>query len=336
MRVETPVLNGWVETGGRRLALTEVAAICATRPEEVLRFGGEFFLAWNGCTARDHLGIMEGAGQKGQLVCNGEMKGAILPQVPDLPLEDAIVTAVNLRSDEGITALSGGVDSALVAKLAGRECMAVGLENSHDLRQARHASDVLGLSCTYVTITEDEIAAALPVVVGTLPKKDPVNAAIALTQYFITRWAGENGYQRIITGQGADELFGGYARYMKSENLEEELARDFLALEAQARRDQGIAALHNTYLSMPYLDLRVVRAARAIPAAEKVQGNRRKVPLRKVAERHIPPDLAWYEKKAMQYGSGIWGVMRKLARKNGYKTSMQDYIDQIKRVEHGH
>jgi asparagine synthase (glutamine-hydrolysing) len=336
MQMETPVLSGWVEIGGRLLDLNEIEVICATRPEEILRFGGEFFLAWNGCTARDHLGIMEGAGPNGTLVCNGEMKGAINPDAPDLPLEDAIIAAVTLRSNEGITALSGGVDSALVAKLAGRECVAVGLESSHDLRQARHAAEVLGLSCTYVTITEDEIAAALPMVVATIPKKDPVNAAIALTQYFITRWAGENGYHRIITGQGADELFGGYARYVESENLEEELARDFVALEAQARRDQGIAALHKTYLSMPYLDLRVVRAARAIPASEKVQGNRRKVPLRKVAERHIPSDLAWYEKKAMQYGSGVWGVMRKLARKNGYKTSMQDYIDQIKRVEHGH
>ncbi|MCK9580887.1 MAG: asparagine synthase C-terminal domain-containing protein [Methanoregula sp.] len=333
--METPVLNGWVELDGRRLSENEIATICSDHPDMILRFGGEFFLAWDGCTARDHLGVMEGEGPTGTLTCNGKVRDAIIPDVPELPLEDAIITAVRLRSDEGICALSGGVDSSLVAKLAGRECMAVGLEDSHDLRQARHAAETLGLSCTYVTITEDEIAAALPVVVRTIPKKDPVNTAIAMTQYFIARFAGEHGYRRIITGQGADELFGGYARYMESENLEEELARDFLGLEAQARRDQGIAALHNTCLSMPYLDMRVVRAARVIPATEKVQGTRRKVPLRKVAERHIPPDLAWYEKKAMQYGSGIWGVMRTLARKNGYKTSVQDYIDQIIRVEHG-
>jgi asparagine synthase (glutamine-hydrolysing) len=222
-----------------------------------------------------------------------------------------------------------------VAKLAGQECVAVGLENSHDLKQAKYAAGALGLSCTYVTITEAEIETALPVVVKTIPKKDPVNTGIALTQYFIARWAGGQGYTRIITGQGADELFGGYARYSESEDLEAELARDFLGLEAQAQRDQGIAALHGTYLSMPYLDLRVVRAARAIPAHGKVQGNRRKIPLREVAERHIPQDLAWKEKKAMQYGSGVWGVLRKLARKNGYKTSLQDYIDQIIRVDHG-
>jgi len=334
--MEQPVLAGWVERDGRRLSYEEIVVICTDRPEEILRFGGEFSLAWDGCTARDHLGIMEGSGPKGALVCNGAMKGTVGPEVPDLPLEEAIITAVKLRSDEGVTALSGGVDSALVAKLAGRECVAVGLENSHDLKQARHAAEVLGLSCTFVTITEAEIEAALPIVVKTIPEKDPVNTGIALTLYFVARWAGGHGYTRILTGQGADELFGGYARYAESENLEEELARDFAGLEAQARRDQGIAALHGTCLSMPYLDLRVVRAAHAIPAHEKVQGGRRKIPLRKVAERYIPPDLAWKEKKAMQYGSGVWEALRKLARKNGYKTSLQDYIDQIIRVEHGH
>jgi asparagine synthase (glutamine-hydrolysing) len=334
--MEKPVLIGWVERDGRRLSGEEIEAICTERREEILRFGGEFFLSWNGCTARDHLGIMEGAGPKGTLACNGTKIGIVRPAVPDLPLEDAIIAAVNLRSDEGVTALSGGVDSSLVAKLAGRECVAVGLENSHDLKQARHAAGVLGLPCTFVTISESEIEAALPVVIATIPKKDPVNTGIALTQYFITRWAGVNGHTRIITGQGADELFGGYSRYSESDTLENDLARDFTGLEAQARRDQGIAALHGTYLSMPYLDLRVVRAAQQIPAREKVQGSRRKIPLREVAERHIPQDLAWYGKKAMQYGSGVWGVMRKLARKNGYKTSLQDYIDQIIRVEHGH
>jgi asparagine synthase (glutamine-hydrolysing) len=73
-----------------------------------------------------------------------------------------------------------------------------------------------------------------------------------------------------------------------------------------------------------------------IPASEKVQGKLRKVPLRKLAERHIGPELAWYEKKAMQYGSGVSKELCSLARKNGYKTSVQDYIDQISRVEHGH
>jgi asparagine synthase (glutamine-hydrolysing) len=279
---------------------------------------------------------MEGTGPKGTLICNGAEKGEIVPAAPEMSLEEAIVTSVKLRSDEGVVALSGGVDSTLVAHLAERECVAVGLAGSHDLKQARIAAESLGLACTYVTITEAEIAAALPIVITAIPKKEPVSTGIALTQYFITRWAGEHGYRRVITGQGADELFGGYTRYRETETLEEDLERDFISLESQVRRDQAVAALHGVYLSMPYMDFRVVRAARKIPATEKVQGDRRKIPLREVAERYIPEDLAWYKKKAMQYGSGIWPVLRKLARKNGYKTSMQDYIDQISRVEHGH
>jgi len=334
--MSTLKLSGWVEIDGQRLPPQEVESILDNRPEEILRFGGEFFLAGSGCRARDHFGIMPGNCPKGTLICDGEVRGRIDPVVPDLPLEEAIITAVQLRSDEGVTALSGGVDSTLIARLAGRECVVVGLEDSHDLHQARHAADVLGLSLTCVTIAPKEIESALPTVIGVIPKKDPVNTSIALTQFFITRWAGQQGCCRVITGQGADELFGGYTRYLETTTLADDLERDFTGLEQQADRDQAIAALHGTYLSMPYMDVRVVRAARAIPAEEKVQGGRRKIPLRQVAERHIPAEFAWYEKKAMQYGSGIWKVLQKLARKNGYKTSLQDYIDHIIRVEHGH
>ncbi|MCK9593623.1 MAG: asparagine synthase C-terminal domain-containing protein [Methanoregula sp.] len=329
-------LTGWVEIDGQRLRPQDVEAILADSPDKVLRFGGEFFLAGSGCRARDHFGIMPGNCPKGTLICDGVVRGSINPVVADLPLEEAIVTAVNLRKDQGVTALSGGVDSTLVATLARRECVAVGLSDSHDLKQARHAADALGLSCTYVTITPREVAAALPAVIGAIPVKDPVNTSIALTQYFIARFAGEQGYKRIITGQGADELFGGYSRYLETRNLAEDLERDFLGLEQQADRDQSVAALHGAYLSMPYMDVRVVRAARAIAACEKVQGGRRKIPLRQVAEHHIPAEFAWYEKKAMQYGTGVWKELQKLAKKNGYKASIQDYIDHISRVEHGH
>lgn len=328
--------TGWVELNGVRLSKADVETIAKAEPEKIQFFGGEFALSYDSCSARDHFGIMPGPGPKGVLVCNGQVRFSIEPDPAPCTLDEAIETAVRLRSDEGIVALSGGVDSSLVAALAQRECLAVGLSGSHDLAQARHAADLLGLTCNEVEITETEIQEAIPFVVAAIPIKDPVNVSIALTQYFVARWAGTHGYRRIITGQGADELFGGYSRYLTSKKLEEDLARDVEGLEMQAQRDQAVASLHDTYLSMPYLDIRVVRAARAIPAHEKVHDGMRKVPLREVAERHIPQELADYGKKAMQYGSGVWGVLKKIARKNGYKTSVQDYIDHIGRVEHGH
>lgn len=329
-------LSGWIELDGQRLSPAVIEEIILERPGDLLRCGGEFFLESGRCRARDHFGIIQGNCPKGTLIRGDEGWGAIVPAVPDMPLEEAIITAVRLRSDEGITALSGGVDSTLVAQLAGRECVAVGLVGSHDLRQAQHAADALGLTCTLVTITPIEIADALPAVISAIPKKDSLSTGIALTQYFIARSAAEQGYRRIITGQGADEIFGGYSRYLETTTLGADLERDFAGLEQQVARDQAVAALHGTYLSMPYVDCRVVRAARAIPPGKKVQGGHRKVPLRKVAERHIPAEFAWYEKKAMQYGSGVWKELQRLARKKGYKTSVQDYIDQIDRVDHGH
>src|SRR4030042_71342 len=207
--MSTLKLSGWVEVDGRRLTLQDVESVLDNRPHEILRVVGEFFFAGSGCRARGHFGIMPGNCPKGTLICDGGVKGAITPPVSDLPLEEAIMTAVQLRSDEGITALSGGVDSTLVAHLAGRECVAVGLEGSHDLGQARHAADELGLSLTCVTITPKEIGTALPLVIGVIPVKDPVSTSIALTEYFIARYAGQQGHRRVITGPGGGELFGG-------------------------------------------------------------------------------------------------------------------------------
>lgn len=327
-------LRGWVEYGGRRLTLPELEKILAHHPGQVGRFGGEFLLSWDGCTARDHYGIIPGDSEPGAVVCDGKRVCGIWPDPPGTGLEEAILAAVRLRSDEGICAFSGGVDSTLVAVLSGRPCLAVGLAGSHDLAHARRVAALADLSCTFAELTERDVLMALDAVLPVIPDPDPTDAAIAVTQFLITRAARELGHERVLSGQGADELFGGYARYLSSPDLEQELERDFTGLRRQALRDQTVAGLNGTLLSLPYLDVRVVRAARAIPAAEKVRDGVRKKPLRDVAARHIPPEIAYYEKKAMQYGTGVWKVLQKMARTNGYKRSLQGYLDQ-KRPDRG-
>jgi asparagine synthase (glutamine-hydrolysing) len=66
-----------------------------------------------------------------------------------------------------------------------------------------------------------------------------------------------------------------------------------------------------------------------------VCGGVRKLPLRKVAERYLPLEFARGEKKAMQYGSGIWKAIGHLASKNGYKKSVQGYLTDMGRDLHG-
>jgi asparagine synthase (glutamine-hydrolysing) len=196
---------------------------------------------------------------------------------------------------------------------------------------------MMDLDLTVMSPGKDEVADALFRVVRVIPGQiNPVDASIATTLYFVAALAKEQGHTRILVGQGADEIFGGYARYLSSTDLAAELERDFADLARQRARDQAVAALHGAYFSMPYQDLRVVRAAQTIPASMRVRGGVRKYPLRVIAERHIPAENAWTEKKAMQYGSGIYRTIQNLARDNGYKKSIQRYLTEISRAEHDH
>ncbi|HWQ20669.1 MAG TPA: asparagine synthase C-terminal domain-containing protein [Methanotrichaceae archaeon] len=331
--LEDIALKGWIELEGRRFSKEDIKQVLSGSPGLVSRFGGEFLLCWNECKARDHFGIMPGGCPPGEVICNGRSSGLVDPAYPPMDLAEAIEAAVRLRSDEGVVALSGGVDSVLVAQLAKRECVAVGMSGSHDLLRASQVAKELGLSLEQVVLDPGMIEYALSRVLKVIPRINPVDASVATTLYFVSEWAGEHGYERILAGQGADELFGGYARYLDTDDLRGDLERDFWGLSTQLARDQAVAALHGTYFSLPYMDLRVVNTARAILPEDKVCEGIRKKPLREVAARYLPSSMALYGKKAMQYGSGVMKEIQRLASKQGHKKSLQEYLDQMARAE---
>jgi asparagine synthase (glutamine-hydrolysing) len=322
------MLKGWIEVDGRRLSELEVEKILNESPASVSGFGGEFFLSWDGCAARDLFGIIPGSCNAGTIVCDGAPAGAVDPRPPELSLAQAIETAVALRKGEGVVALSGGVDSALIAAIARRECIVVGVEGSADLERAKAVADVLDLSLDTATINPRRIEEALVEVLAVIPRANPVDASIAATLYFVAERALDHGYEKVLAGQGADELFGGYARYLDTDTLGQDLEQDFRGLALQAARDQAVAGLFGAYFSLPYLDVRVVRKAMAIPPEEKVKDGVRKKPLREVAAGYMPKDLAYREKKAMQYGSGVMREMKRLARRRGYRM-VGDFLKAI-------
>jgi asparagine synthase (glutamine-hydrolysing) len=323
-------ITGWMEKGGKILPDEEIQRAIEDDVSVICSCGGEFYIEWDECRARDHLGIIPGECPPGKIMCTGKELCNICPEIADLSLEDAIMESIRLRSDEGVVAFSGGVDSALVAAISGRPMVTVGISGCHDIIHSKEVAEIAGLkSHTIYEIDPDEIGPALRTVLRVIPKKTPLDASIATTLFFVTRWASENGHKRVLAGQGADELFGGYARYLEPGDPAGKLKSDFESLAGQSLRDQSVASINGTYISCPYLDMRVVRASGKLPPGGMVHDGIRKYPLRKVAAAHIPEEAAFYSKKAMQYGSGVWKEIQRLARKNGYKNSVQRYIDQL-------
>ena len=314
------MLRGWIEKDGRILETAEAETLTAA---ELASCGGEFVLETELLTARDRYGIMPSAHPAGQIIsADGVLE--IQPDVPLLSLEDAVTEAVRLRcSPDAVVTLSGGVDSTLVAALSHLPAIAVGAEGSHDADAAERAAESLGADLTLHTITLDEVEAALPEVLQFLPRKNPMDLELAVTGYFICRLAKQCGAKRILTGQAADELFAGYARYGRTETLRADLDADFAGLSLQRERDSAAASHFGVWYSLPYMDERVVRCAKNLSAEELVSGDLRKVALRKVAEKHIAEEFAWKPKKAMQYGSGVTKMLSKIAKSSGCRSTAE-------------
>lgn len=332
-------IRGWVEEDGVVLTDGEIQSILEDEPKRACRFGGEFAIEYGAYRLRDHLGVVSGTIPPGTLRKDGEMICHITPDPPEMPLEDAIRAAILLRkSSQSVVALSGGVDSALIAAIAELPCIVVGIPGSHDLKRAVEVADVIGCELTTVVIDPSEVESVLRRIIPLLPSAHPVDVSIAATAFFLCAAAADHGYDRIISGQGADELFCGYTRYLDSCDLKADRTADIADLPRQLARDQAVAGLFSIMLSLPYLDTRVVRAADKIPVEEMIRSGTRKFPFRLAASAYLPEDIAWYEKKAMQYGSGVWKVIRDHARERGFKRAVQGYINYLQdgKVEHGY
>ncbi|MBP1902090.1 asparagine synthase (glutamine-hydrolyzing) [Halorubrum trapanicum] len=243
------------------------------------------------------------------------------------------------RGEEGggdlAVAFSGGVDSGLVAAAVPEApCYVAGFEGSHDVAAARDAADAMGRDLRVVEITHDDLTRAVRSVAAATGRRNPMDVAIAVPLYLTAEAAAADGFDRLAVGQGADELFGGYskvvdpaedprvdadtvrgARTETVRTLPDQLARDVLALRAA-----GVEP------STPLLDDRVVAAALALPDDLLVDGDERKVALRRVAAGRVPESVSTADKKAVQYGTYVSRELDRLARRAGYKRRMDDHV----------
>lgn len=247
-------------------------------------------------------------------------------------VKNALCESVAEIDDELAVAFSGGVDSAVVASELDGPCFVVGFEGSHDIESAMESARVMDLPLEIIECTHADIERAVPVVARETGRTNAMDVSIALCLYLVAERASERGYDRLAVGQGADELFGGYEKVLRTDHrvvadstrgatrevitsLPDQLERDVLAIRAA-----GVEPV------APILDDRVVSAALRLDGSMLATGNERKRVFRMAARGFVPREIAERKKKAAQYGSLIARELDRLARQAGYKRRMDDHV----------
>lgn len=260
-------------------------------------------------------------------------------------LENAV--ASHLMSDVPVGAfLSGGLDSSIIAALARRHVrklhtFAVGVEGANDLQAARCVADHIGSVHHEYIITPDEVLALLPEIVYYLESFDQDLVRSAIPCYFCSRLAA-NYVKVILTGEGADELFAGYAYHKEFDDplkLHRELRRSVTTLHnINLQRVDRLTMRHGVEGRVPFLDTNFIRRALSVPADLKIvpldDGRRiEKWILRKAFEDLLPPSIVWRTKEQFDEGSGTIALLNQalepaLAAVNfsAYQTSVAETL----------
>ena len=233
---------------------------------------------------------------------------------------------------------SGGLDSTILAKIAKDfgidvRLYCAGIRKAKDVVKAKEVSTILDLPLKVETLTPSTIEHDLAGIVYGIETIDFKAIAIGIPVYFASKLARNDGIDTVLSGQGADELFGGYARYesVLEKNGYDELQRILVQdirniARLNVQRDEHAAMMNGVEIRLPYLDKDVVKSGLEIPARFKIQKRAdqwiRKFVLRKLAV-HIglPKEVSWGSKVAMQYGSGSQRNLEKLARAKGFTKS---------------
>lgn len=235
---------------------------------------------------------------------------------------------------------SGGVDSTILAVLLKEIAIkrrksnnfldiylySVGSENSQDIKYSQKIAKDLDLPLKIINVDENIVKNSLKDVLIAIEDSNIMKLGVGMTMYLATNLMEKDGIKVAISGQGADELFGGYNRYLKHFDnntifkayfgLANEIKYDIVNMyHVNLERDDSVAMANSVELRVPFLDENIVKLAIEIPSEYKIKNSDdilRKHILRDVAKDiGVPEYVADRPKKAAQYGSGINKILKK-------------------------
>ncbi|WP_458068574.1 asparagine synthase B [Rhodanobacter sp. BL-MT-08] len=258
---------------------------------------------------------------------------SVEPAALKLAFEQAVHRQLMTDVPYGVL-LSGGLDSSLVAACAARfareriededrseawwprlHSFAIGLEGSPDLAAAQIAADALGTVHHGFVYTFWEGLDALPEVIRHIETYDVTTIRAATPMYLLARRIKAMGVKMVLSGEGSDELFGGYLYFHKAPSAEafhEETVRKIDALHSYdcLRANKAMMAW-GVEARVPFLDLEFIDVAMGMDAQHKMidkagPSNRKmeKGVLREAFDGALPEKILWRQKEQFSDGVG--------------------------------
>jgi len=243
-------------------------------------------------------------------------------------LEDAVHRQMMSDVPYGVL-LSGGLDSSIIAAITKKfaskrietndqenawypslHSFAVGLKGSPDLIAAQKAADHIGTIHHEVNFTIQEGLDAIRDVIYHLETYDVTTIRASTPMYLLGRVIKSMGIKMVLSGEGSDELFGGYLYFHKAPNpqaFHEETVRKLgkLHLYDCLRANKSLAAW-GIEGRVPFLDKEFIDIAMRLNPADKMagKGKMEKWILRKAFEDYLPESIAWRQKEQFSDGVG--------------------------------
>ena len=259
---------------------------------------------------------------------------AVKDNVSDIAvLRDALEAAVERQLMADVpygVLLSGGLDSSIISAIAKKyankriesgnkdeawwpqlHSFAVGLEGSPDLAAARKVADHIGTIHHEIHFTVQEGLDAIRDVIYHVETYDVTTIRASTPMYLLSRFIKSMGVKMVLSGEGADEIFGGYLYFHKAPNAEEfhkETVRkiDKLHLYDCLRANKSLASW-GVEGRVPFLDKEFMDVAMRLNPKDKMAGSNGKMEkwiLRKAFEDYLPESVTWRQKEQFSDGVG--------------------------------
>ena len=243
-------------------------------------------------------------------------------------LEDAVERQLMSDVHYGVL-LSGGLDSSIISAVAKKfaarriesgntedawwpqlHSFAIGLEGSPDLAAARKVAEHIGSVHHEINFTVQEGLDAIRDVIYHIETYDVTTVRASTPMYLLSRYIKSMGVKMVLSGEGADEIFGGYLYFHKAPNAEEfhkETVRKLSKLHLYdcLRANKSLASW-GVEGRVPFLDKEFMDVAMRLNPADKMAGNGKieKHILRQAFEDYLPSETAWRQKEQFSDGVG--------------------------------